>query len=305
MVGNLTELETRNASGAVIPALTQDYEYDTVNRHTWTTYNGHDRSYIFQPDIDQPLAIIDHSTDELSFFHQDVLGNVIGLTDATGNITETFRYDIGASVEVLDPTGTVPTSSTKPKSPFLFTSREWDHDLGLYHYRARAYHPELGRFMQFDPIGFRGGNNLVAYVDNSIVNARDPLGLSLDFGDLRERGRELQRELQRERDKFFPGAQPGQTPITERMHDLREQLANINDNLARDPANQPGPKCFGECCSKKECRACCTAWAAGTQTACGQIKGNLYALGLQAACRFASIWTSMDCFRSCQDCPYD
>ncbi len=111
----------------------------------WTTYNGHDRveayntatqtavSYLFEQGIDRPLATIDHVTREVSYFHQDVLGNVIGLTEASGNITETYRDDIWGSVEVLAPTGTVQPSSTKSKSPFLFTAREWDHDLGLYH----------------------------------------------------------------------------------------------------------------------------------------------------------------------------
>ena len=34
---------------------------------------------------------------------------------------------------------------------------EYDSETGLYHYRARAYSPALGRFLQPDPISFSGG----------------------------------------------------------------------------------------------------------------------------------------------------
>lgn len=67
---------------------------------------------------------------------------------------------------------------------FLFTAREWDVETGLYHYRARAYSPELGRFLQQDPIAFLGGDlNLLKYVSNGPVNSRDPLGL-MDLGHI-------------------------------------------------------------------------------------------------------------------------
>ncbi|MGE0595212.1 MAG: RHS repeat-associated core domain-containing protein [Hyphomonadaceae bacterium] len=34
-------------------------------------------------------------------------------------------------------------------------------------YRARAYAPSLGRFMQTDPISYAGGPNLYTYVANN------------------------------------------------------------------------------------------------------------------------------------------
>jgi RHS repeat-associated protein len=67
---------------------------------------------------------------------------------------------------------------TSAASRFLFTAREFDPETHLYHYRARAYDQDLGRFTQFDPIDFDGDDvNLSRYVSNNSLNWIDAMGL--------------------------------------------------------------------------------------------------------------------------------
>jgi uncharacterized protein RhaS with RHS repeats len=52
-------------------------------------------------------------------------------------------------------------------------------EIWLYHYRARYYGPEVGRFISEDPIGLRGGVNPYAYAGGNPARFRDPLGLKV------------------------------------------------------------------------------------------------------------------------------
>ncbi len=58
-----------------------------------------------------------------------------------------------------------------------YTGRGGSELSGLLYLRNRWYSPELGRFINQDPIGFLGGLNLYSYVGNNPVTYRDPMGL--------------------------------------------------------------------------------------------------------------------------------
>ena len=60
--------------------------------------------------------------------------SITALTDATGTISERYAYDAYGKLTVLDGSGTV-LSGSAYGNRYTYTGREWDFELGLYHYR--------------------------------------------------------------------------------------------------------------------------------------------------------------------------
>src|SRR5690606_32954149 len=61
---------------------------------------------------------------------------------------------------------------------FGFHGQFLDGETGYYNYGYRYYIPWLGRWLNRDPIGERGGLNLYGFVNNDGVNDADYLGLT-------------------------------------------------------------------------------------------------------------------------------
>lgn len=104
-------------------------------------------------------------TSNRSWLLSDERQSTIALVDGSG---------VAGTVNTYDEYG-VPGSANAGR--FQYTGQMWFSDAGLYHYRARAYAPQLGRFFQTDPIGYGEGANLYAYVGADPINWIDPLGL--------------------------------------------------------------------------------------------------------------------------------
>jgi RHS repeat-associated protein len=106
---------------------------------------------------------------------RDHLGSVVAIADNTGRLVETYDYTPFGKTTISDRYGA--TISTSDAGNILgFTSREMDG--GLYYYRNRWYSPQLGRFLEPDPIKLRAADmNLYRYVQNNPVLRIDRQGL--------------------------------------------------------------------------------------------------------------------------------
>lgn len=65
-----------------------------------------------------------------------------------------------------------------------FAGQYYDSESGLHYNIHRTYNPEIGRYMQSDPIGLAGGFNTYNYVGRNPLDAVDPLGLEAYSGTL-------------------------------------------------------------------------------------------------------------------------
>lgn len=98
--------------------------------------------------------------------------NVVALVNAA-NGSIAAQYDYGAFGEMIRATGPLAKIN-----PFLFSTKFYDWETGLYYYGYRYYNPSTGRWLSTDPNEKAGGVNLYAYLANDPINDTDYLGQS-------------------------------------------------------------------------------------------------------------------------------
>jgi RHS repeat-associated protein len=106
------------------------------------------------------------------YYLTDVLGSTTDLTDGSGMVVTSYRYDAFGTVRETEPSG----GSGVIPNRFLFTGQHQDDGTALVYLRARWYAPLQGRFLSKDPAGFLDGTNTYTYVGNDPIDFTDPSG---------------------------------------------------------------------------------------------------------------------------------
>nr|WP_282250624.1 RHS repeat-associated core domain-containing protein [Vibrio campbellii] len=123
------------------------------------------RWYLYQPNSFVPLALIENG--ECYFYQCNQIGTPERLVDSNGQVVWQATYDTFgfANVEV-----------ETVKSNLRLQGQYFDIETGLHYNLARYYDPQIGRFIQPDPLGLLGGTNHYQFAPNP-VSWVDPLGL--------------------------------------------------------------------------------------------------------------------------------
>ncbi|MBF0526408.1 MAG: DUF4329 domain-containing protein [Deltaproteobacteria bacterium] len=148
------------------------------------------------------------SASATTIFVYDEAGHLLGEYDSAGSVIEETVWlgslpvgvlkpgalyyvnpdHLGAPRSIIDTTGATvwkwdkdPFGNGAPTGTLIYNLRfpgqYFDVESGLCYNMARDYSPTLGRYVQSDPIGLRGGVNTYSYVGNGPINWRDTSGL--------------------------------------------------------------------------------------------------------------------------------
>ena len=137
----------------------------------------------------RPIAVLNGST--LYYLHDDMLGTPQLATDSNQAVQWQASYDSFGQASL---SGTA-TQNLRLPGQYFDVESGWNHNgfrdyapqLGRYiepdplgmQGSARFYNPQTGKLLSGDPLGFGGsGTNLYDYVEDNPINLTDPMGLT-------------------------------------------------------------------------------------------------------------------------------
>ena len=131
--------------------------------------------------------IISMKRDGVDYYYlTDAMGSVYQVVDENGNVANAYDYNAWGEIREENETVT---------NPFLWQTKPWDEEIGLYYSRARYYEGKTGRFLGVDPVmsfAFGVGDSCLPRTDMGFIDARyvfaannpvslsDPTGLVVD-----------------------------------------------------------------------------------------------------------------------------
>lgn len=129
------------------------------------------RRFVRGDGTDELIAWYEGSgTTNRRFAGLDERGSVISVTDGSGSLIGINAYDEYGK----------PGSSNIGR--MQYTGQMWLSEANVTYSKARNYAPQLGRFLQTDPVGYADSPNLYAYVLADPIGFKDPFGTVMCTG---------------------------------------------------------------------------------------------------------------------------
>ena len=214
--------ENRLVKDSSSPASVITYGYDAINRRVVKTINGNTLKYTysFATPIEERSSsnillnrtifnsllspVMNEKDSNIFFYHPNELGSVEALSNSSGRLTESYRYDVYGKLTRFDSLNN-PLIGSPAGNRFGFTGQEYDSATGSYRFFYRNYSPETGVFNQRDLIEYEDGMGMYQYVGNNPANGVDTWGLndcpeenssSFDFWSVWDTGNDIKSYIQ-------------------------------------------------------------------------------------------------------------
>ena len=134
--------------------LLQEYTYKGCYTYIYTDQDSY-----------EPLAQVFHNNQDegqyLAYFHNDQVGIPREMTDIHGNLLWYGEYTAWGRLKKDE------RVYKNAHQPFRLQNQYFDEETGLHYNLKRYYEPEAGRFVNQDPIGLLGGDNLYWFAPNT------------------------------------------------------------------------------------------------------------------------------------------
>jgi RHS repeat-associated protein len=135
--------------------------------------------------VDQPLLVSDALAVTVNaapgaagvyYIHTDQLNTPRAITNGAGALVWLWNSDpFGAAAPAEQPAGQAPFVNN-----LRFAGQYYDRETNLHYNYFRDYDPQLGRYVQSDPIGLAGGINTYGYVAANPLKYSDPTGQCIE-----------------------------------------------------------------------------------------------------------------------------
>ncbi len=158
--------------------------YNTKDGVILSQTDGTNIMYFQYDNSGTPLGFVYNETQY--FYVTNQMGDVLGITEANGNLIAQYLYDDWGklvSIDTADAEGETACLELANANPLRYRGYYFDSETGYYYLQSRYYAPEICRFINADvPViakvskEIQNGVNLFSYCCNSPINDSDPDG---------------------------------------------------------------------------------------------------------------------------------